>query len=122
MANFAVSAYASFDDFTLLHAVTATHAFRRVLPFIADPDLATRYLWHSIVVAAMSSGVPLHASWPDTPRKVADWATIAEKAIGSDDEHVIKLAYSAMAEFQHYANPLYQMVATRQVASKGRGA
>jgi hypothetical protein len=83
VADFAISAYASFDDFTLLHAVTATHAFRLISPFIADSMLGH----------------------------------IAARAIESDDEHVIKLVYAAFAEFRIYADPLYQYVAMRQVAS-----
>jgi hypothetical protein len=119
IAEFAISAYASFDDFTLLHAVTATHAFRLTLPFVADPALAMRYLWRSILVAALSSGVPLHGDWPQVHADLPDWTDIAARAVESDDEHVIKLVYTAFAESQKYSNPLYQFVAMRQAASDG---
>ena len=117
VAGFAISAYASFDDFTLLHAVTATHAFRLVIPFIADSALATRYLWRSIMIAALSTGLPLHNEWPKEGAHRTGWADITARAIESDDEHVIKLVYTAFAEFRIYADPLYQFVAMRQVAS-----
>jgi hypothetical protein len=116
IADFALSAYASFDDFTLLHAVTATHAFRLITPFITDSDLATRYLWRAIMVAALSTRLPLHNAWPKKGADMAGWANIAARAIESDDEHVIKLVYTAFAEFRIYADPLYQFVAMRQVA------
>jgi hypothetical protein len=119
VAEFAITAYASFDDFTLLHAVTATHAFRLLMPFFADPALATRYLWGAIVIAALSTGLPLHNDWPKEEAHTAAWADIAARAIESDDEHVIKLVYTAFAEFRRYGNPLYQFVATRQVGSLG---
>jgi hypothetical protein len=117
VAEFAISAYASFDDFTLLHAVTATHAFRMVIPFISDSALATRYLWRSVLIAALSTGLPLHNEWPTGGAQLTGWADIAARAIESDDEHVIKLVYTALAEFRVYADPRYQSVATRQVAS-----
>jgi hypothetical protein len=119
IADFVISAYASFDDFTLLHAVTATHAFRLILPFVADSALAARYLWRSILIAALSSGVPLHSDWPNVHPDLRDWADIAARTIESDDEHVIKLVYSAFAESEKYSNPLYQIVAMRQADSDG---
>ena len=119
IANFAISAYRSFDDFTLLHAVTATHAFRLILPFVADPTSAMRYFWRSIMIAALSSGVPLHSEWSKEDVGLLDWADIAARAIESDDEHVIKLVYTAFAESQKYSNPLYQFVAMRQVTVAG---
>jgi hypothetical protein len=117
VAHFAISAYASFDDFTLLHAVTASHAFRLIIPYIADSALATRYLWRSIMIAALSTRLPLHNDWPKAGAHITEWAEVAARAVGSDDEHVIKLVYTALAEFHVYANPLYQFVAMRQVAS-----
>jgi hypothetical protein len=117
VADFAISAYASFDDFTLLHAVTATHAFRLIIPYIAASELATRHLWRSIMIAALSTGLPLHNDWPKAGAHTMEWADSAARAVESDDEHVIKLVYTALAEYRVYANPLYQFVAMRQVAS-----
>jgi hypothetical protein len=122
IADFAICAYASFDDFTLLHAVTATHAFRLILPFVADSALATRYFWRSLMLAALSSGVPLAGDWPNRHAGLRDWADVAARAIESDDEHVIKLVYSAFAESQRYSNPLYLFVAMRQAGSDGNVA
>jgi hypothetical protein len=119
VADFAISAYASFDDFTLLHAVTATHAFRLIMPFIADSAPAIGYLWRAILIAALSTGLPLHNDWHKDRGHMAGWGDIAGRAIESDDEHVIKLVYTAFAEFRIYADPLYQFVAMRQVASAG---
>jgi hypothetical protein len=117
VAEFAISAYASFDDFTLLHAVTATHAFRLITPFIADLALATRYLWRAIMIAALSAALPLHGDWPTEISHSAEWVDIAVRAIESDDEHVIKLVYTAFAESCVYPDARYQHVAMRQVAS-----
>ena len=114
IADFAISAYASFDDFTLLHAVTATHAFRVILPYAADSTVALRYFWRSILIAALSSGVPLHRDWPRAHHDRQSWTDIAARAVESDDEHVIKLVYSAFSESEKYSNPLYQFAATRQ--------
>jgi hypothetical protein len=119
VADFAISAYASFDDFTLLHTMTATHAFRLIIPFIGDSELATRYLWRAIMIAALSTGQPLHDDGPKEGIDTAGWTDIVARAIESDDEHVIKLVYTACAEAGRYPNPLYQFVAMRQVTSLG---
>jgi hypothetical protein len=63
------------------------------------------------MLAALSSGVPLAGDWPNGHARLRDWADVAARAIESDDEHVIKLVYSAFAESQRYSNPLYLFVA-----------
>ena len=63
------------DNFTALHAVTGTHAYRMIEPFIdvADRTTGRRYLWQSLVAAYVSIGapalvVPAPGSCPTGPR------------------------------------------------------
>lgn len=96
--------HATTGDFTALHAVTGTHAVRRVLPLLdeAARDLALRFLFQAVAAAYVTIGTP--------PVAVVDvtgappWAEIVATAVASDDEHVVKLAYSARAEAAVYGD------------------
>jgi len=85
-------------DFTALHAVTGTHAVRVVLPYLDDAPraLALRFLFQAIAAAYVTIATP-----PITPVDTAGapgWDDIVVAALASDDEHVVKLAYSAREE------------------------
>jgi hypothetical protein len=54
IARFALQAYAQREDFTLLHIVTGTHAFRIVHAYANDQALARRYLWQAALAAWLS--------------------------------------------------------------------
>lgn len=90
--------HACTGDFTALHAVTGTHAVRTVLPFLDEEHqaLALRFLFQAIAAAYVTIATP-----PVTPVDTAhapSWAEIDTVALASDDEHVVKLAYTAREE------------------------
>ena len=90
--------HACTGDFTALHAVTGTHAVRVVLPYLDDAQhaLALRFLFQAIAAAYVTIATP-----PITPVDTASapaWREIVAIALASDDEHVVKLAYSAQEE------------------------
>jgi len=111
IARFAIRAYAAQEDFTLLHLVTGCHAFRKLAPYIDDVDNASRYLWQAVLTGFLSTGLPyknLHAASTD-----ADWRTCLESAIRSDNDHTIKLIFTAWEEATATGDPLYLYVAAR---------
>jgi len=57
LKNFALQAFYSQEDFTLLHTVTGCHAFSIITSFIKDNDKALRSLWLAILVAYLSTGL-----------------------------------------------------------------
>jgi hypothetical protein len=63
------------DNFTALHAVTGTHAYRMIEPFVVDRTAGRRYLWQAVVAA---------------------------RAAASDDDHEIKLTDIAREEARHW--------------------
>lgn len=91
-------------DFTALHAVTGTHAVRVLLPYLDDAQrsLALRYLFQAIAAAYVTIAMPdvvfIEAS--HTP----GWDEIVAAALETDDEHVVKLAYSAREEARVYGD------------------
>ena len=112
IAQVAINAYLGSKNFTLLHGVTGCHALRLILPYCTDQELALRYFWQGLVIAYLSTGPKTIA--PVTSEAIKDIAQrqgeIREKALHSDDDHVIKLAYSALEEFHYYGDPHYLQV------------
>ena len=112
IADVAINAYLGTGDFTLLHGVTGCHALRLILPYCSDREVALRYFWQGLVVAYLSTGPKaIQSVESDTEIPISQrQSEIVEKALHSDDDHVIKLAYSALEEFHYYGNSQYLQV------------
>lgn len=116
IAEVALASYRGTGDFTLLHGVTGCHALRLILPFCEDPEMALRYFWSALVIAYLSTGPkdivePKHSS-----HCVPTWNELLDRACQSDDDHVIKLCYSAWREAMHYGNDCYRLAADTVVS------
>ena len=116
IASIVVRGFAATRSFTILHAMTATHAMRVLLPYASDPDTIVRYLWRAIVAAYVSAGlpeIPQEAVLVQRYAGVPAWAALVTRACASDDEHVIKAAFTAREEDRAYANPCYRIAVAR---------
>ncbi len=116
LARAAVRLYGQLPNFTVLHMITGVHA-ARVL-FERFPSLATNAaseaLWGDWCAAYATVGAP--AFRDEAPLgPAADWPAIFVAARASDDDHVIKLAYSCAREQTRYGGEAHQVVATRLV-------
>jgi hypothetical protein len=118
LAEAALVVYASTGDFTALHGLTSTHALRIAWPHLPDPVAAARYHFQALCAAYISVGTPPLLTEAErarlTRQAVPPWSAIAAAAIRSNDEHVIKLVYSAREEDAAYGNPLYRYVAANK--------
>jgi hypothetical protein len=118
LAEAALVVYASTGDFTALHGLTSTHALRIAWPHLPDPAAAARYQFQALCAAYISVGTPPLLTEAErarlTRQAVPPWSAIAAAAIGSSDEHVIKLVYSAREEATAYGDPLYRYVAANK--------
>lgn len=113
VANFAIRMYAAREDFTVLHMVTGCHAFRSLVPYLDDTANATRHLWHAVLMAYLSTGlVPERANTAPAATSL-DWPQCLAKAVQSDNDHVIKLVYTAWREASVTNDPLYLYAARR---------
>ncbi len=109
-------AFAATGDFTLLHAMTATHALRVVLPFADDADSLLQPLWRAYVAAYASAGAPTppdRAAFAADVVRAPEWAQILAAAIASDDEHDVKAAFTAWSQDGVYDDPVYRVAAAR---------
>jgi hypothetical protein len=116
IATALLRAYAASGDFTLLHGVTGTHAFRLLAPYTCDSGAALADLWTAAVAIYMGCGAPPVEGWALGGDDTLDWPAIHARAVKRDDEHDIKLAYSCWREWQHRGDDLYRRAASARVA------
>jgi hypothetical protein len=117
LAHAMLVAYAASGDFTVLHGITACHAFRTLTPLIEDLDSGRRYLWQAVVCAYLSAGGP-RAGKPLAGDQDLPWTEIRRRAAVSRDEHDVKLAYTCWREWQVYGDDLYRRAASATLAPR----
>jgi hypothetical protein len=106
-AVIAARVFVASADFTALHMVTACHAMRVLAPFLgprALPAFAT-----ALLAAYVTIGRPPLAEPSDAP--LPDDAALAARALPSDDEHDLKLVYSALREEAEYGTGWHRRAA-----------
>jgi hypothetical protein len=110
------------QHFTLLHAVTACQAMRLVLPHLREPRRSVSEFWHSACAAYLTVARSSFETGKDSaPADRAEWRGILSEAVGgarasvSEEEHVIKLAYTCWVESKAYGRDGYRALAAREV-------
>ena len=116
LSAFAAERYLASRNFTVLHLLTSCHARRLLLPHAGDAHRALR--WYTV---AFGAGLVASGADPLTPPADVEplpWATLTQRAVAADDEHVIKLVYTCRGQAEAYADDLYRRVATVAVAGQ----
>jgi len=116
LAEASLAVYLASRDFTALHLVTACHAWRLVFPWAqldeAQGRSARRGLWRAWLAAWLSIGRPAldvaavhvgHAA-------EEDWRKAMPGLASTTDEHLVKLAWTALDEWRHRGWPGYAQV------------
>jgi hypothetical protein len=116
VARAAIAAYWRTSDFTVLHTVTGTHAAR--ILFAQLPDSLVEQLlpglWIALCAAYATVRKPLDIE-PNVPEIESGWNEICERAVLSDNDHIIKMTYTCLCEDLRNASPLYLASAARLV-------
>jgi hypothetical protein len=108
-----VRLYVQSRDFTALHAVTGTHAYRLLRPFIEPPEQGLRYFWQALAAAYISIGAPRMVEPP--PGDAPPWNESIQRAIATLDDHDVKLVDVARAEGSFYGGSIYRRAAARRM-------
>ena len=111
IARTTIRAFAAGRSFTLLHAITATHALRIIEPYVDDNDSLYQFFWRAYVAAWVSSGaLPLRdlADFAIDIEAAPSWDELLPRACASDDEHVVKVAFTAWDEDKAYGDPVIE--------------
>ena len=107
-AGLALTIFLQTLDFTALHLVTGTHAFRLIQPWVTDTETANGFFWRAILGAYASMGAPpIDLSAASTGIASVGLDELHAIAKSSLDDHVIKIIYTATREQEHYGNDLY---------------
>ena len=113
--------YAATGDFTALHTVTAAQAIAVLLPYVEEPKVLLPWLWQGLAAAYIGLGRPALpeadtiAAWrtSETPA----WPELMRSALAQDDEHAVKLCYSALALGRLTGDRLFRWLAAREVGA-----
>ena len=100
-------------DFTAMHAVTATHAFRIIGKFCDDRNTAAFDLFVAIAAAYITIRAPKINAL--VTKRTVSCPELFERAIASDDDHIPKIVYTSYEEFKFSDEPLYLDAAERYV-------
>jgi hypothetical protein len=104
LARMSTRVYVATGNFTALHMVTACHATRTLAAFIDD----LQPLAIALLAAYVTIGRPApEAAHHDAP----PWEAIAARALESNDDHDLKLVYSALCEEEAYGWGLHRQAA-----------
>ncbi|MEQ1919013.1 MAG: questin oxidase family protein, partial [Elusimicrobiota bacterium] len=112
-----LSAYRATGSFTVLHAVTACHAFRLLTPLMNDAAEGTLYLWQALACAYISAGGPKSGA-PLKGDEGLPWERIARLAAVARDEHDVKLVFTCRREFDFYGDDAYRKMASAYMSSR----
>jgi hypothetical protein len=113
--------YAATGDFTALHTVTATQAVMVLLPYVEEPKVLLPWLWQGLAAAYIAIGRPALpdadtiANWRAT--ETPAWAELMRSALAQDDEHAVKLCYSAVTLGRLTGDRLFRWLAAREVGA-----
>jgi hypothetical protein len=109
LARIAAGIYARTCDFTVLHAITSSHAMTVLAALQPDPIVAVR--WFSIAFAgALCAAQSVDLTEPE-PEERRPWPEIITAAVASDDDHLPKLVYSCRALDDAMPDPRFRAAA-----------
>ncbi|MDB5915874.1 MAG: hypothetical protein JWR40_108 [Massilia sp.] len=117
LARASIALYWQTADFTVLHMVTGVYAARLVLAQL--PASLVHHMpasiWAALCAAYVSAGAQPLVSI-DAPKVDAAWPDILRRAIASDDDHVIKMAYTCSEESKRYPDSSWYLAAAARIA------
>ena len=119
LATLAARLYAASDNFTVLHLVTSAHAMRVLLPWIEPEEqaVALGHYWLAYAAGHAASGLNDNgrSALPRAP--LEPWPALIERALASDDDHLINLIDSCREQERAYGGAVWREAASRAVAS-----
>ncbi|MFM0649759.1 questin oxidase family protein [Paraburkholderia bryophila] len=116
VAQATIAAYWRSRNFTILHTVTASHAARILFAQLPEA-MAARLLpglWVALCAAYVTVGRRASGEG-DVPDLAVSWSDVQRLAVASNDDHVIKLAYTCLCEYRRQPSAVYLAAAARVV-------
>lgn len=92
--------YLSCGHFFALHMVTGTHAVRLLSPWAGTPAQVADILWMSLAATYLIIGRPEYGAADVAGETLPARSDVLDAALRHDDEHIAKLACSALSEYE----------------------
>ena len=121
IARAAGALYGATGDFTALHTVTGTQAVTVLLPYVREPAVLLPWLWQALAAAYVAIGRPAlpEADTIDSWRAAEPpaWPDLMTKALAEEDEHTVKLCYSALSLGRLTGDRMFRWLVAREVGA-----
>jgi hypothetical protein len=121
LARAAAALYGATGDFSALHAVTGTQAAIVLLSYMRDQSALLSWLWQALAAAYIAIGRPQLPepdaldAWRSAQTPV--WPDLLARATTQEDEHTVKLCYSALFLGRSTGDPLFRWLAARELGA-----
>ncbi len=121
IARAAGALYGATGDFTALHTVTGTQAIAVLLPYVQEPKVLLPWLWQALGATYVAIGRPAvpEANTIEAWRAVETppWPDLLRSALEEEDEHAVKLCYSALFLGRLTGDRMFRWLAAREVGA-----
>jgi|SRR5262245_57268416 len=121
LARAAAALYAATGNFSALHGVTGTQATIVLLPYVREQSVLVPWLWQALAATYISIGRP---QLPETDTieawrgaETPAWPDLLQRALAEEDEHTVKLCYSALTLGRTTGDRLFRWLAAREVGA-----
>ncbi len=116
LSDWAADLYVRSGNFTVLHVVTATRAARVLWPWTTARGEVLPGLVRAATAAVLASNLQSD-EWAESAGPLPTWPELIERAIASDDDHVIKLVHALVEERAVYGEGSRQRAAARALGT-----
>ncbi|MGH6891289.1 MAG: questin oxidase family protein [Dongiaceae bacterium] len=121
LSRAAAAVYGATGDFTALHMVTGTQAVAVLLPYVESPSVLLPWLWQALAAAYVAIDRP---ALPNTDAieawraaETPAWPDLLRNALAEEDEHSVKLCYSALFLGRLTGDRLFRWLVARELGA-----
>lgn len=121
LARASAAIYGATGNFIALHMVTGTQAVALLLPYVQSPRVLLPWLWQALAAAYVAIGRPqlpdeaTIETWRAT--ETAAWGDLLRSAVTEEDEHTVKLCYSALYLGRMTGDRMFRWLAAREIGA-----
>ncbi len=121
LARAAGALYGATGDFTALHTLTGTQAAAVLLHYAQEPKVLLPWLWQGVTAAYIAIGRPAMPEYDAMEAwrsaDVPAWPELLRNAVAQEDEHAVKLCYSALSLSRLTGDRMFRWLAAREVGA-----
>ncbi|WP_305462343.1 questin oxidase family protein [Photobacterium leiognathi] len=114
-----IKQYKTTNDFTLLHGITALHAFIELSPYFSDQTTALHWFWQSYTAAFATACHVFNHKSSQTSAPHLSWLETLSRGSLSHNDHTIKLIYSCSEIYKRYPFAELKQIAHQRIAQEG---